>query len=677
MPRKILAIIWLSAVSIIALLGLKKIFLQSIGIPNGDAELVYLPGARKILADPLGFMASDILSYSVAPLGYIWPALWGADDFTTRLANCVLYLVCLYLVWRIASRLGGVIAGMAASLLWATTHTLLHAIPLVLTEAVFLFGFMLFIFGSVEAIASGNPKIRWFAAASAGLAITLLSRPVLQYIILGVLVLLLAGSTVLRSRAGGAACANVRLIWRRSTCAVILALVLPLAVVIKNGVYFGNWALGTGAGAGLYYGVHPLHLGEEPYYTNFLYDVGHTASTINPQTRGNLEVSADKWQKQIAWHFIAQTTWRDNIRFFAAKARSWLIYSPVERHFGGHWRNRRLALAMLILAASAALTLLWMKRGRNAVIQAFELLKPPGEPTGSASDAPSGLVTAADARGMAFCYAALLLLVLAMVVQFLPILYNGRYNGAFLDPLFIILGSVSLGLLTRHVSIPYRKAGAPVSIDKKWLLAGLQVLVLALLVCGYYALGKSLARHERLTLDPHRLGPAEVVLDSDAFGTPATEGMAEDGPYAWRTTAWNTRLAVPLTIPEGKDLERVYEAVWRLRLQVQGSVPASCRSVPASYSHPAHASSPLPPEIFLARDGEMRTYAVSAGFGMRPKADGALILNFSCPIGTRVVWGGAELLRSTIAEASREFILFGQPFSPYQEHDPRLPRPIP
>lgn len=672
MQRKIITLIWLSIVFVVAASGLKKIYDGSLANPNGDAILVYLPGARKLLADPVNFITSDILSYSVAPLGYFWPAVWGADDFTTRLANCGLFLVCIYLVWRIASRLGGMVAAMAASLTWATTHTLLHAIPLVLTEAIFLFGFMLFLFGLVEAVASGAPRIRWFVAASAGLTITLLSRPVLQYLILGVLAFLLVGYAAWRLGHARTATAHVRTIWRRTTYAVLLALVLPVLVVVKNGVYFGSWGLGTGSGAGLYYGVHPLHLGEEPYYTNFQYDVGHTASTINPQTRGNLEVESDRWQKQIALHIVAQTTLWDNVRFFASKARSWLLYSPIERHFEGNWRTKRQALAVLVVAALVALGVLWLRRGVRGVVQAFDPLIARGGRSSAAqrADAPAPTQSAA---GMALCFAALLLLTLGMVAQFLPILYNGRYNGAFLDPLFILLGSVSLGLLTRHLHIPSGGARAMVAGGGWWLRGGGQVLVLALLAYAHHALQQSLQRHERLVLDPYRLGPIAEVLDGDAFGHSRAEAMTAQGANTWITTQWHSRLVIPLEIPPGVDLESVYEAVWRVRLQVPADVPASCRSVSMRYSHPATVSSPVPSEIFLERDGQMHTYAVSAGFGVRPRESGDLVLAFSCPTGTRIRWAGAEIVRSTIAESSRELIHRGTSFSPYQTHDPHLP----
>lgn len=644
---------------------------------NGDAEWIYLPGGKKLLEDPFNFIATDILSYSVAPLGYVWSAVWGVNELAIKLANCGLFMLCILLVWRIALRLGGTVAAVSATALWVTTHTLLHAIPQVLTEAMYMFGFLLFVFGLVEAIVSGNPRVRWFAAASVGLTITLLSRPVLQYVVLGVLVLMAVAYVAWRNGAMKNTGIHVRVIFRRALYALLLALVLPLLVIAKNGIYFGSWSIGTGAGAGLYYGVHPLHMGEEPYYTNFQYDVGHTASTINPATRGNLEIEADRWQKQIAVHMIMQTSFLDNLQFFASKARAWLLYSPVENHFDPKWREKRQLQVIFVGAALLLLGQAVVFRGGRAAVEIFEQLIPNHHGKSgfqSVTWAPSS-----QAKGMIFCCAALVLLAGGMIAQFLPILYNARYNGAFLDPLFVILGSVALAILTRHVRILFAGHQAGQGNPRKWAMAAGQSVFLLLLLVVHQAAGDWALRHERLSLDPHRLGPAAVVLNGDAFGTVRAAGMESAGDNGWVIRSYLSELAVEVNIPPGLNLgrESVYEAMWRIRLQVQGDIPSACRDVAVSYSRPENPASHLPPRIFLSRDGEMHSYAFSAGLSLRPQHNGELLLKFTCPAGTRIHWGGAELLRSTLAEASRELILHGRAFSPYQSHVPRLPEKRP
>lgn len=656
--------VWLLFVCGLAIKGLHKIYLESVGVPNGDAQWVYLPGGQKFLKDPWAFLTTDELSYTVAPLGYLWTAVWGVHENAIILANCALFLACIYLVWRMAKRLGGTVAAMLATALWVSTHTLLHAIPKVLTEAMFLFGFMLFLCGMVEAIASAAPRKRWFAMAGAGLCITLLSRPVLQYIVLGLLAAMGLCYLVWRMRGRPALAPLVRVIFRRTLITFGLALILPALVIIKNGIYFQNWGIGTGAGAGLYYGVHPLHVGEEPYYANFQYDIGVTASTIDPNTQGNLSIDADRWEKQIAVEMIRRTSLEDNLRFFAGKARSWMLYSPVERHFDSEFRAKRQAQLLLILGAAAVLGVVALRRGAKGVIQTLS--------RHASSDEPE--TRSAQARGVLFCLAALVLLTLAMVTQFVPVLYNSRYNGAFLDPLFVVLGSVAVALLTSHFRLPQRKVQTG-AWTWNWRGVVWQVALIAVLVYVHVGALAWAKRHERLVVDPHRLGPAELHIDSDAFGHSTAVGMQAAGEDVWVTRELKTQLVIPLTIPAGTPVGKAgfMEGVWRVRLAVSDNIPHSCRDVRLSYSNADDHYSPLPTSIFLSRDGAMRSYALSGGFSMRPKGSGNLQLEFNCPIGTEIRWGGADYWRSTIAEASRDLIHNGVPFQPYQRSHPRLP----
>lgn len=539
-----------------------------------------------------------------------------------------------------------------------------------------MFGFLLFVFGLVEAIVSGNPRIRWFATASFGLAITLLSRPVLQYIILGVLALLLVVYVASRMRLLLVSGAYIRKVFHRAACAMLFALILPALVIVKNGIYFDSWSIGTGAGAGLYYGVHPLHMGEEPFYTNFQYDIGRTASTINPATRGNLEVEADRWQKDIALHMIAQTSLVDNIKFFASKARAWLLYSPAEHYLDREWRGKRQAMVILIGAAVLLLLHAALRRGGGAVIAILEQLVPPSLDHKSPYQA-NLVASSSQAKGMLFCCAALLALILGMIIQFLPILYNARYNGVFLDPLFVILASVGLAVLTRDVRLSLTSNNAASDARFKWRRAAGQIFLMTVLIYAHKTASNWSMRHERLSPDPYRLGPATVVLDGDAFGAASSIGMKSIGENEWIITGYPSELVVPVNIPPGLRVgsEEVYEAIWRIRLQLRGIIPSACRDVEVSYSRPENPKSPLPPRVFLSRGGEMRTYAFSGGFSMRPRDSGELRLKFTCPIGTQIKWGGAELLSSTLAEASRELIKKGAAFFPYQSYDPRLPNP--
>lgn len=125
-----------------------------------------------------------------------------------------------------------------------------------------------------------------------GLTITLLSRPVLQIFTLAALIaaLVLTAYATWRGPAlGNTLCCLSRVIDRRLCAALLATILLPAAVIIKNGTCFGVWALGTGAGSGLLYGVSPTKMGLEPIYSGFGYD-----ASLVPQIASDM-ATANPW----------------------------------------------------------------------------------------------------------------------------------------------------------------------------------------------------------------------------------------------------------------------------------------------------------------------------------------------------------------------------------------------
>src|SRR5256885_9752856 len=74
-----ISFIWLIWILLSAQKRLAQFFPPAGSVLNGDAQQTYLPAARGLLAAPWHFLTKDQLSYNVAPLGYLWPALWSAD----------------------------------------------------------------------------------------------------------------------------------------------------------------------------------------------------------------------------------------------------------------------------------------------------------------------------------------------------------------------------------------------------------------------------------------------------------------------------------------------------------------------------------------------------------------------------------------------------------------------
>ena len=673
--QRLFTFAWLTWILLAATKRLIRVF-PAADLPlNSDAYWTYLPNARKLLADPWGFLSTDPASYHVAPLGYMWPALWGADPARVQLANCLLYLLCLLMLWRCATRLGGLWAGVVATALMAHHPVLAESIPQVLTESIYLFGLLLLLLGATE-YSLGAPRRRlWLAMAAAGLSITLLSRPVLQIMALGLLLLCSLLTLLLRRAGPGAAAERARAIFTPAlSLALCAALLLPLATVVKNGVYFQLWGMGTGAGAGLSYGLSPYKLGQEPVYGGFAYDASLIPRTVEPATQGHpLDRRSDAILRQSALQLVQQTTLADNAAFFAQKLQAWLFYSTPELRITYKLRAIRL-FEWLAIGLGLLLVLARCLRRRPGWSLGFEP---------AAARLPGDTGRQHERLGL---LALLLLAALTMALQLTPVLYNARYNIFFMEPWLMLLAGVGVALLLQPSPAlpahqpPNRWQQLPALL--RWALPRLPVLLLLWLLP--VSLAQRAQRHESWAMDPYRPGPVEVVLDSRSMGPLQAQGAEPIGPHRWRLTAATSTLQIPLTLDQAQALspQVLLDAIWRLRLAVQpptAQAPRSCRTLglAVAQAYPSHAWFPAPSQLRLLPDGQLHTYAIHGNDQLRPAASTLLQLQLACPPGTEVHWQGAELLRSTLPEAARDFAQQGTPINPYRRSEPLPPQNTP
>ncbi len=646
--------LWLGWILLAATKQLIRFFPPPDAPLNGDAQWTYLPNARALLKAPWDFLTTSPDSYHVAPLGYVWAAVWGADAPRIQLAHCVLFLACVLLMWRCATRLGGRVAGVIATSLLVYHPELVSFIPQVLTEALYLFGLMLFTAAAVEYVLSDRHRGAWLGLAATGLTITLLSRPVLQiFAVLGC-ALAIGATWYLAHRTSSTNSATER--WRRvinrPLCAALFAaLLLPAAVIIKNGVYFGVWGLGTGAGSGLYYGVSPNKMGMEPVFSGFDYDAGIVPLAADPTSKGNpLSAQGDEVNKRVALDIIQNTSLRDNAAFFAHKLQAWLFYSTPELHTSYKLRSFRIFEWLAIGFAIGILLPGSRKRPPNAGLRL-------AGPTGR------------EAERWGICV-LLLLLVLAMAFQLTPVLYNTRYNAFFMGPWLLLLAGVGAALVIQmavQVSLPLTAR----ALLTKNLFGIFLVALMALLppVLTSYA-----ERHETWAMDPYRPGPTAVMLDGSAMGPVKSVGATEVGQRQWRLDTRRATLVVPFEAAvEKAALSKPLEALWRVRLAVHAEdASEACQKLRLTVSPPASLGDWYDPEpiLTLRVDGSLHTYAINGNDVLRPKGSGSLYLTFDCPPGTTVTWAGAELLRSTMPEAARALIQRGEPIDPYRHSEP-------
>ncbi|ARU06025.1 hypothetical protein CCO03_16330 [Comamonas serinivorans] len=602
---------------------------------NSDAQWSYLPSARELLANPWAFLTTNPSSYHVAPLGYVWPAVWQADQLAIQFANCGLFFLSIGLLWLLMQKLGGVLAAFITTGLLVIHPGVVENIPQVLTEAPYLFGMVLALFGAVHALIYPSRRTRWLAVMALGLCLTLLTRPVFQYLMLATC-LLAIGSWL--SKVKGIAPRSAK----HLAIALLAASVLPLGVVLKNGVYFDVWSISTGSGTGLYYGTSPYRQGAEPVYSNFSYDADEIPRQHIPDLGGNpLDHRSDAINRMLAIELIKSTAPSDNLRFFGHKLHMWLLTATPELYINFKLRWLRW-VEWLSVGALLVLSAVRWWRVRKTISGAITL---PGTQQLSVRQ-KMGVVV------------ALLALCLTMAVQLTPVLYNTRYASYFMEPWLMMLAGLSVAYIVCGRSLPALLT---------WVSTLGKLALIGLIVWVAYALTQHAVRREVWEMDPQRPGPTAVVIPADHLREVHTEGLQ------WTDQAWQV-VATPATLhinlPLTSELNHVKDAMWRMQFALYppgGASPASCdKATLVVEPHEADINAYTPPaQVFTRPDGHMHVHMVSANGRLRPKGKAQMVLTFHCPIGTRLDWEGLELRRSALSEAVQRFLHEGVPIDPY------------
>lgn len=644
-----ISFIWLIWILLSAQKRLAQFFPPAGSVLNGDAQQTYLPAARGLLAAPWHFLTKDQLSYNVAPLGYLWPALWSADPISNQIANCALFLACVFLMWYCGYRLAGWVAGMASSYLLVFHPTIVYYAPHVLTESLYLFGLLVLITSAIEYALT--PRLRKVCAGflAFGLTVTLLTRPILQFFTVGILALLIFAGIYWKYAAKTADIKKIT-ICRQLSTALIMALALPILVIIKNGTYFNVWSIGTGAGTGIYYGVSPLKAGLEPVFSGFAYDAGAIAGTVAPQTKGNpLALESDQINRRVALEIIKNTEFSDNIRFFGYKLKSWLLYSTPELLGEPGLRPFRIFEWITILTATFIFIKHRIKQRRETEIQS----------------------TDDNNTSRALLFFPLLLMPFAMAVQLTPILYNDRYNLYSMEPWIILACGVSLGIIFNpNWSIqenPYSNI--------RWVVS--RIAIIGLLITLPPAITKYSIRHEEWGMDPHRPGPTSVIFNNARFGTMTAVGATQASEDTWVLEESPAKLRIPLPSHNYDTLSHymVLDMLWRMRFSLTPAPDASnsCKKVNISLTN-AHQVRPgfrTSTEIDTKPDGALHTYAIFGNHQLRPAGEGFLEATFNCPKGSKVTWSAIELLQNTMPQAADAFIKHGTPINVYRRENPQ------
>lgn len=610
-------------------MGLRFILLRLDAAVLIDPAVSYLPSARALLELGWAFLLKPE-SYYVTPLAYLWPAIWGVDTTAIRIANMVLWIGCVWFMWRTCFMLGGARAAAIAMLLMLSPELVRYS-PSEMTEPIFLFG----LFGWIHAIARivlrGDHS--WGAIVQAGfmLSITLLSRPVLQLITPAALVAaggLMAYQVAFRKERQSS-------VWRLSLPPIAwslgLGLILPAALVIKNGLIFGLWGLGTGSGIGLYLGTHPLTQGAEPGFLGFDFDVNLMASLANAAGHSH-SLAADVATRQAALWQLQSMSVPEALTFFARKLWWWLAHHPaqIETH-GSELRKLRFFELLVILFFVVQLIVC---RVRRSVVTLPSHTK----------------VSQAQWTFAAF----LAVMFLAMLTQLMPILHNSRYSSTLLDPWLIPLTAFALGLMSLRVQ--WSQAACQDQTitcqtqqekTKPWIFIAIITCILILTFGGYNIARK----YEHVAIDPVHMGETLVRIDISSARRIDVEGAQPLQDGGWTTTQPTSLVRVRIDQGDIDALAQppVFNALWETRLTVDRE-GLKCKN--AEFFYQTADGRILQPwqklslQLPIQKSAAEQHFVVHANHELRPREPGSLTIQLRCPIGTRVEWQGTRLLES-------------------------------
>lgn len=266
-----------------------------------DAELIYLPYAKRLLSEGLPFMATPESIY-VSPFSFIWPAMFGGEAMMVKTANMYSGVIMLLLVYCIGKQIYSKYVGLLAALLFATSPFLIRWVPPPLTEAPFFLFTLLWIWATGEVIVGRKWAI---PIAAVGLTLSILTRTVWLYP--SILLLIIAtGLQFMRP---------VFRPWlRRLVLAIGFGLLIPLAVIARNMLLFELPVIDTGTGGALYYGANIMTNGFEPPLLGMNYeDAGDSRSLLGSQKHA-----------AVAIQFFNERTWGEIVAWYTQKI-SWVM----------------------------------------------------------------------------------------------------------------------------------------------------------------------------------------------------------------------------------------------------------------------------------------------------------------------------------------------------------------
>jgi len=289
-----------------------------------DAETAYFPYAKKIVDGKFEFLL-HIDSILIAPVSYLWPALFGGTVLSIKYGNLISGVLMVVFTYGIGRRLHSHTAGLMAAFLFAGSPLLVRWVPTVLSEPPFYLFTLMWVWALGEVFA-GN---KWaIPLASIALGLSILTRtvwfyPSFVFLFLAIIWLYYKPED--------------KLIAKNLILAQLFGLLLPIAIIIKNTILFSVPAISMGSGISLYLGTNIMTGGFEPPHLGLTYASG-------PETTSLL---GSKEHMLVAMEFLKDRSFFELFEWFYQKISWNLLFSPLNHILIGYFRAIELALAIV------------------------------------------------------------------------------------------------------------------------------------------------------------------------------------------------------------------------------------------------------------------------------------------------------------------------------------------
>jgi hypothetical protein len=249
-------------------------------------------------------------------------------------------------------------------------------------------------------------------------------------------------------------------------------------------------------------------------------------------------------------------------------------------------------------------------------------------------------------------------ILLALLAQLLPILYNSRYSTAILDPWLIPLAGFSLARITNPVRCRLKIQKYRWSIlfasSKEKTLSTITISLLFILASteASFHLAQKI---DRVAVDGLHPGPTLVLSEISSATSIHTSGMVKKTDHAWQIIESPAAIMIRADQKDVNQLSNTNlgNALWDTEMALSAKQKKDCRHAEISYqTATGEIKQPqyrLPLLLKLDADGKFHHLTTHANQEMRPLQPGSLRIVLHCPVGTIVQWRSTKLLESIYA----------------------------